>query len=136
MNRQMLRRAINLDRRERDLQRKREARAEKVAELEALRAITPDPPPRAAALAVPAGEVERLPYPELAQRRVRAPLPARARLRVLFKANPEVFFHDYPKKPPKRHEGGSQGHVLIGIEDPPMPSHWNAKRIANLRRSR
>jgi len=131
----LLARAINLDRRERDLERKRQALRERELEMEALRSATPDPPPPAPALLASRQDVELVPYPVLApgraQARARTP---KSILRVVFKSSPEVFFHEYPKR--DRDGAPVFARTLIGIATPPMPSHAEAQKVAAKRRAR
>ena len=128
-------RAINLDRREIQLERKRQARREREREMEALRLATPDPPPPAPALLASQQDVELVPYPVLAPGRAQArPRTPKSIPRVVFKSNPEVFFHEYLKRD---HDGAPVfERTLIGIEVPPMPSHAKALKVAGKRASR
>jgi len=131
----LLARAINLDRRERDLERKRQALRERELEMEALRSATPDPPPPAPALLASRQDVELVPYPVLAPGRAQARTSeSPRRLRAIFKSNPEAFLQTHWKQ--DRDGAPTFARVLIGIAVPPMPSHRNAIRVARLRRSR
>ena len=131
----LLARAINLDRRERDLEHKRQALRERELEMEALRQATPDPPAPGRAAPPDSADCDLVPYPVLPPGRAQARTSeSPRRLRAIFKSNPEAFLQTHWKQ--DRDGAPTFARVLIGIAVPPMPSHAEAQKVAAKRRAR